>query len=118
MRARWRLIGRGVLEPDRWARRGDAEAVFLNQRGGRLTRQGLWLVVRRHGEAAGIGSLLTPHVLRHSCATHMLDGGADIRFAQEMLVAGIVPSISPATARTSFRRFNWPDCCLERLGRP
>ena len=77
--------GRGALEPDRWARRGDAEAVFLNQRGGRLSRQGLWLVVRRHGDAAGIGSLLTPHVLRHSCATHMLDGGADIRFVQEML---------------------------------
>ena len=77
--------GRGAMEPDRWARRGDAEAVFLNQRGGRLSRQGLWLVVRRHGDAAGIGSLLTPHVLRHSCATHMLDGGADIRFVQEML---------------------------------
>ena len=77
--------GRGELEPARWARRGDAEAVFLNQRGGRLGRQGLWLIVRRHGEAAGIGSLLTPHVLRHSCATHMLDGGADIRIVQEML---------------------------------
>ena len=77
--------GRGALEPDMWARRGDAEAVFLNQRGGRLSRQGLWLVVRRHGQAAGIGSVLTPHVLRHSCATHMLDGGADIRFVQEML---------------------------------
>ena len=77
--------GRGVLEPERWARRGDAEAVFLNLRGGRLSRQGLWLVVRRRGEAAGIASLLTPHVLRHSCATHMLDGGADIRIVQEML---------------------------------
>ena len=77
--------GRGVLEPARWARRGDADAVFLNRRGGRLSRQGLWLIVRRHGDAAGIGSLLTPHVLRHSCATHMLDGGADIRIVQEML---------------------------------
>ena len=77
--------GRGELQPDQWARRGDAEAVFLNQRGGRLGRQGLWLVVRRHGDAAGLGPLLTPHVLRHSCATHMLDGGADIRFVQEML---------------------------------
>ncbi len=77
--------GRGALEPERWARRGDAEAVFLNRRGGRLSRQGLWLVVRRHGDAAGLGSLLTPHVLRHSCATHMLDGGADIRIVQEFL---------------------------------
>ena len=77
--------GRGALEPRRWARRGDAEAVFLNQRGGRLSRQGLWLVVRRHGATAGIGPRLTPHGLRHSCATHMLDGGADIRIVQEML---------------------------------
>ena len=77
--------GRGLLEPQRWARRGDAEAVFLNQRGGRLSRQGLWLIVRRHGRTAGLERLLTPHVLRHSCATHMLDGGADIRIVGEML---------------------------------
>ncbi len=84
--ARWLSPeGRGRLEPDRWARRGDAEAVFLNRRGGRLSRQGLWLIVRRHADAAGLGSQLTPHVLRHSCATHMLDGGADIRIVQEML---------------------------------
>ncbi len=79
------LSGRSAMEPARWARRGDSEAVFLNQRGGRLTRQGIWLVVRRHGDAAGLRGRLTPHVLRHSCATHMLDGGADIRFVQELL---------------------------------
>lgn len=77
--------GRGLLEPRRWARRGDAEAVFLNQRGGRLTRQGVWTVVRRRGADVGLDGLLTPHVLRHSCATHMLDSGADIRTVQEML---------------------------------
>jgi len=77
--------GRPVLEPARWARRGDADAVFLNQRGGRLTRQGAWLVVKRRGEAVGLGPKLSPHVLRHSCATHMLDHGADIRAVQEML---------------------------------
>jgi integrase/recombinase XerD len=77
--------GRPLLEPARWARRGDAEAVFLNQRGGRLTRQGAWLIVKRHGEAVGLGPKLSPHVLRHSCATHMLDHGADIRAVQEML---------------------------------
>ena len=77
--------GRPALEPERWARRGDAEAVFLNRRGGRLTRQGAWLVVKRHGEAAGLGAKLTPHALRHSCATHMLDHGADIRSVQELL---------------------------------
>ena len=77
--------GRTAFEPERWARRGDAEAVFLNRRGGRLSRQGAWLVVKRHGEAAGLGAKLTPHALRHSCATHMLDHGADIRSVQELL---------------------------------
>ncbi len=77
--------GRSELVPERWARRGDAEAVFLNTRGGRLSRQGAWGIVRRHGEAVGLGDRLSPHVLRHSCATHMLDHGADIRVVQELL---------------------------------
>ncbi|MFN2506856.1 MAG: site-specific tyrosine recombinase [Acidimicrobiales bacterium] len=77
--------GRGALVPSRWARRGDAEAVFLNARGGRLSRQGAWGVVRHYGGKVGLGDRLTPHVLRHSCATHMLDHGADIRVVQELL---------------------------------
>jgi len=77
--------GRGAMEPERWARRDDADAVFLNQRGGRLSRQGAWGVVRRHGQSVGLGAELSPHVLRHSCATHMLDHGADIRTVQELL---------------------------------
>lgn len=78
--------GRPALVPrGGFARRGDAEAVFLNRRGGRLTRQGAWLVVRQRAEAAGLGGLVWPHVLRHSCATHMLDHGADIRAVQELL---------------------------------
>jgi integrase/recombinase XerD len=77
--------GRDALEPRRWARRGDAEAVFLNARGGRLSRQGAWGVVRHHGDRVGLGERLTPHVLRHSCATHLLDHGADIRVVQELL---------------------------------
>ena len=77
--------GRGAMEPERWARREDAEAVFLNQRGGRLSRQGAWGVVTKHGRTVGLGTELTPHVLRHSCATHMLDHGADIRTVQELL---------------------------------
>ena len=77
--------GRGAMQPERWARRGDAEAVFLNQRGGRLSRQGSWGVVTARGRAVGLGDKLTPHVLRHSCATHMLDHGADIRTVQELL---------------------------------
>jgi len=77
--------GRPLMEPDRWARRGDAEAMFLNARGGRLSRQGAWAIVRAHGERVGLGDRLSPHVLRHSCATHMLDHGADIRIVQELL---------------------------------
>jgi integrase/recombinase XerD len=61
------------------------DAVFLNARGGRLTRQGAWLIVRDAGGRAGMGDRLYPHVLRHSCATHMLDHGADIRVVQELL---------------------------------
>ena len=77
--------GRGAMAPERWARRGDAEAVFLNMRGGRLSRQGAWGVVRKYGDKVGLDDRLTPHVLRHSCATHMLDHGADIRVVQELL---------------------------------
>ncbi len=60
-------------------------ALFLNARGGRLTRQGAWLIVRAAGDRAGLAGRLFPHVLRHSCATHMLDHGADIRVVQELL---------------------------------
>lgn len=77
--------GRPLLAPEQWRRRGDAEAVFLGQRGGRLTRQGAWDILRRHSERVGLAGRLSPHVLRHSCATHMLDHGADIRVVQELL---------------------------------
>jgi integrase/recombinase XerD len=77
--------GRAHLVPLRWKRRTDAEAVFLNQQGGRLTRQGAWLVIKQYGQRAGITDHLSPHVLRHSCATHLLDHGADLRIVQEML---------------------------------
>ncbi len=77
--------GRGAMAPARWARRGDSEAVFLNARGGRLSRQGAWGIVRHYGDKVGLGDRLTPHVLRHCCATHMLDHGADIRVVQELL---------------------------------
>jgi integrase/recombinase XerD len=83
--AQWFDSGRPAIEPERWARRGDAEAVFLNARGGRLTRAGAWLVVKKHGDRAGLSGRLSPHVLRHSCATHLLDHGADIRAVQELL---------------------------------
>ena len=81
----WLQQGREHLEPLRWARRGDQEAVFLNTRGARLSRQAAWAVVRKYGDRTGLSDQLSPHVLRHSCATHLLDHGADLRIVQEML---------------------------------
>ncbi|MGB0112090.1 MAG: tyrosine recombinase, partial [Ilumatobacteraceae bacterium] len=74
--------GRARMVPHQWRRRDDAESVFLSTRGGRLSRQAAWLVIKRYGKRAGIGDELSPHVLRHSCATHLLDHGADLRVVQ------------------------------------
>jgi len=83
--AQWLDAGRPVVVPERWRSRDDADAVFLGSRGSRLTRQGAWLVLRRWATAAGLAEDVSPHVLRHSCATHLLDHGADIRTVQELL---------------------------------
>jgi integrase/recombinase XerD len=60
-------------------------ALFLNSRGGRISRQSAWQMVLDAAEAAGVSEHVSPHVFRHSYATHLLDGGADIRVVQELL---------------------------------
>lgn len=60
-------------------------ALFLNRRGDRLTRQGFWQILKGYAMAAELGTGITPHTLRHSFATHMLSGGADLRVVQELL---------------------------------
>lgn len=60
-------------------------ALFLNARGGRLTRQGAWLILKKAAEKSKVEVEISPHTLRHSYATHLLEGGADIRVVQELL---------------------------------
>jgi integrase/recombinase XerD len=77
----------------RYLRRGRPELVgerlerklFVNFRGGALTRQGLYKIIQRHAKAAGLDSKMSPHTLRHTFATHLLSGGCDLRSVQEML---------------------------------
>ncbi|WP_330231777.1 site-specific tyrosine recombinase XerD [Nocardia sp. NBC_00508] len=76
VRGRPMLVSRG---------KGNAGALFLNARGARLSRQSAWQVLRTAAERAGIAAAVSPHTLRHSFATHLLDGGADVRVVQELL---------------------------------
>jgi integrase/recombinase XerD len=77
----WLVRGRPALA----ARGRGTPALFLNQRGGRLSRQSAWTVLRTAAERAGLSGHVSPHTLRHSFATHLLDGGADVRVVQELL---------------------------------
>ncbi|MDI3257302.1 MAG: site-specific tyrosine recombinase XerD [Kyrpidia sp.] len=69
----------------RLLKNGDPGALFLNHQGRRLTRQGFWKILKKHARTAGIQKVITPHTLRHSFATHLLENGADLRAVQEML---------------------------------
>ena len=78
--ARYVEVARGALAPRR-----PTAALFLSQKGGPLSAMGLWGIVRRHGLAVGVERILTPHALRHSFASHLLERGADLRSLQAML---------------------------------
>jgi integrase/recombinase XerD len=79
-------ITRSELVKKRRSRGGTADgALFLNFRGARLSRQGCWKILKAYARSGGMESKVSPHTLRHSFATHMLDAGADIRVVQELL---------------------------------
>lgn len=101
--------GRRELVATRANGRGSAtDAVFLNSRGARLSRQSCWDIVRTAGAGVGLEGRLSPHVMRHSCATHMLDHGADIRVVQELLghasltTTQIYTKVSPERLRDAY----------------
>jgi integrase/recombinase XerD len=73
------------IRPDLVRRGRGLPAVFLNTRGGRLSRQSAWTVLQTAAERAGLSARVSPHTLRHSFATHLLEGGADVRVVQELL---------------------------------
>jgi integrase/recombinase XerD len=88
------IYPRAVLSLDNYLKDGrphivqnhnEEKALFLNVRGERLTRQGLWQILKGYAKNANIEVEVTPHTLRHSFATHMLNGGADLRLVQELL---------------------------------
>jgi integrase/recombinase XerD len=64
---------------------GERDELFLSRRGKPFTRQGLWKLIRQHARAAGLTAMISPHILRHSFATHLLERGADLRSVQLML---------------------------------
>jgi integrase/recombinase XerD len=68
-----------------WTAKRPTEAVFVGQRGRRMSREAVWRLVKRWTEVAGIGERVTPHTFRHSFATHLLEGGADLRVVQALL---------------------------------
>ena len=82
---RYLSMGRGELERRSIAKTPERRALFLNKRGRRISRQSIWEVVKAAGDRAGITRPLHPHTLRHSFATHLIQGGADVRTVQELL---------------------------------
>lgn len=100
--------GRPNFAPRQWARRDDSDAVFISSRGRRMNRQGAWVAIHAAAERAGLADKVSPHVLRHSFATHLLNHGADVRVVQELLghasitTTQIYTKVSPEHLRRAY----------------
>lgn len=84
-----------------FVKKSSERSLFLNMRGQRLSRQGFWLILKAHTKRAGITKKITPHTLRHSFATHLLQGGAPLRHVQELLGHSSITTTQVYTHLTS-----------------
>ena len=110
------LVARGTKTGAKTARpeagRRVSSVLFLNARGGRLSRVGFWKILKAHGCAASLPQAISPHVIRHSFATHLLERGADLRAIQMMLghadlsTTEIYTHVLEARLRTIYDRFH------------
>jgi integrase/recombinase XerD len=109
---RYRREGRPLLLPKARATARHSPRLFLNARGGPLSRVGCWKILKAHGARAGLPSTLSPHMLRHSFATHLLERGADLRAIQMMLghadlsTTQIYTHVLQARLRAVYERFH------------